>query len=149
MILGGLAGFNLVLFSKIAGVLCGVGTILMTYLLGRELFGKNSFYPGIAAFLLGAIFSFGYWSVAGLETAAFAFAATAAFYFYCRRSAMLPAILILATLLRPEGGLVFAFLLLYEIIHTRRSGKYAVYIAVIYLTSLVPYLFFKLVYLNA
>ncbi|RKX25599.1 MAG: hypothetical protein DRP46_11780 [Candidatus Zixiibacteriota bacterium] len=146
MIIGGLIGFDFVLLSKFLGVICGIGSIFVVFLLGRELFGKRSILPGITAIFLGCTYSFAYWSAAGLETAAFALAVSAAFYFYCRRSYLLPSVLIIAALLRPEGGLIFLFLVLFEIYQTRRIGSYALFTALVFILALVPYLIFKIAY---
>ena len=77
MILVKLAGGEFVIFSRTIGILCGIGTIIFTYLIGIRIFGRRSLLPGLCSFLLGSVYSFAYWSVAGLETASFALAVTA------------------------------------------------------------------------
>ena len=74
MIFGRLAGMDFVLFSKILGALCSVGVIIILYLTGVSIFGRNSFLPGLACLIPASAYSFAYWSMAGLETAAFSLA---------------------------------------------------------------------------
>lgn len=151
MILGRLAGFELVLFSKVLGTLFGLGTIILCYVLGRFLFAEapypwRSLLPGLSALFLGLTLSFAYWTVAGLETAAFSFMVTASLYAYLRRSYLAIPCLVLATLLRPEGGLVWIFMLAAELISRRSLTRYALLTAGLYLLYLLPLAVFKYSY---
>jgi arabinofuranosyltransferase len=146
MILGRLAGINLVILSKTLGVVFGLGTIWLLYLLAGRLFGRDSAWRGASCLVLGTAYSFAYWSVAGLETAAFALAVTCSVYFYLKRSFLVGPFLVIATLFRPEGGLLFAFVVLYEVISGRSFSRFAVACVGIYLISLVPYAVFKMGY---
>ena len=151
MILGRLIGVDLVLFSKIAGALFGLATIAMTFALARELFADISppqpdILAGLCALVMGSVYSFAYWAVAGLETAAFGFMIVAALYAYIRRSYLSIPAAVMATLLRPEGGLVFAFIVLYEIISRRSFTRFAAMMIALYLLYLMPYAVFKLTY---
>ncbi|UCD18336.1 MAG: hypothetical protein JSV44_05340, partial [Candidatus Zixiibacteriota bacterium] len=146
MILGRLFGFDLAVFSRILGVVCGVGTIGLSYLLSGLVFEARSLWRGASSLLLGAAYSFAYWSVAGLETAAFGLAVVCSLYLYLRRSSLAGPVLVLATLLRPEGGLVFVFIAAYEIISRRSFSRYVLVIGGVYITCLMPYLIFKQIY---
>ncbi len=141
-----LAGLDLVLVSRVLGVLCGVGTLYVLYLLAGRIFGINSLWRGTVCVLLGATYSFAYWAVAGLETAAFALAMTTSLYLYFNRSYVTAPMLVIAALLRPEGGLVLAFILGYEIISSRRITEYAMITLGVSVAALLPYAVFKLVY---
>ncbi len=151
MILGGRFGFGYVLFSQILGVLFGVATIILTYFFARDLFrdlspGYRETLAGLSCLALGSVYSFAYWTVAGLETTAFAFMVLASLYLYIRRSPLAAASLVLATLLRPEGGLVFVFLLVYEIVSRRSLTTFARTLFVLYALFLLPLAGFKLFY---
>lgn len=146
MILGLKAGFNLILFSKILGVICGAAAICMLYLLAGLIPALRSIWRGAACLIAGTAYSFAYWSVAGLETAAFALAVIASIYFYCRGNYLAAPILVLATLLRPEGGLVFAFIIVFDLISARRITDFVITTAGIYILSLIPFLAFKYFY---
>ncbi len=146
MITGKLAGFEFVLFSRILGVLSGVGTIIFTYLIGIKIFERSSIYPGLGAFLLGTFLPLGYWSAAGLETAAFSLMTIAAIYYYLNRSFATLILLVLATLFRPEGGLVCMVIIAFDIISKKSFTGYALTILAGYGILLLPYLIFKLYY---
>lgn len=151
MILGGRLGLNYITFSQILGALFGLGTIVLLFFIGRTALSelsrsRRTIISGLACLVLGLVYSFAYWTVAGLETAAFAFMVTASLYAYMRRSLMTIPALVVATLLRPEGGLVFVFILLYEIISNKSLTRYALLIFLIYAVFLVPHAVFKLSY---
>jgi arabinofuranosyltransferase len=151
IILGGRAGIDFVLFSKILGVLFGLGTIIMLYFLAVEVFDRisrseKSLLAGLCCLLLGSIYSFAYWTVAGLETAAFSFMVLASIFFYLRRSLLVVPSLVLSLLFRPEGGLVFLFLFIYEIIRHRSLTRYAMIAGILFVVYLLPFVFFKLFY---
>ncbi|UCD93403.1 MAG: tetratricopeptide repeat protein [Candidatus Zixiibacteriota bacterium] len=146
MILGRLAGMELVIFSRIMGVACGLATIWVLHLLAGRLFGPDSAWRGVCCVFLGATYSYAYWSVAGLETAAFTLAVTSTLYFYLHRSYLVGPFMVMATLLRPEGGLLFLFLVLYDVIACRNFGRFTAVCVGIYLFSVLPYAAFKLSY---
>jgi len=149
MILGKSAGVDYVVFSRIAGIACGIGTILFTWLIGRIIFGRRSWLAGLCSFILGTILSFGYWSAAGLETAGFSMMVTGAVYFYLKRSYLTPVFLIPATLLRPEGGLVMGIIIFHNVISTKSLSGYALVISSIYTILLLPFAIFKWTYFHA
>jgi len=143
MIIGRLFGADYVLFSKILGALFGVGTILMIFLIGLKVYNRNYLLAGLTSIVLAAVYSFAYWSVAGLETAAFAFMVAATVYFYLTKSSLAASTALLATLLRPEGALVFGILILYDIIINRKLTKWVMVLIAIYVIPLIPYAIFK------
>ena len=58
MVLGRLAGADLVFFSKLLGTLCGLGTIVLSFFLGRLLAAElpypwRSVVPGLSCLFLG------------------------------------------------------------------------------------------------
>ena len=146
LILAKLAGFQLVSFSRIFGVSFGVAGIIATYFLALYAFDKNSYKAGIAALVLGAIPSYAYWAVSGLETPAFGLAVIVTLYAYVRKSYFTAPMAAIATLLRPEGALVFGFIVVYDVICHRKILSPMVTGIVIYGVSLLPFLVFKYFY---
>ncbi len=149
MIMGKLAGVDFVIFSRIAGIFCGVGTIFFTWLIGRIIFERHSYLPGLCSLILGTVLSFAYWSAAGLETAAFSMMAVGVIYFYLKRSYGIIVFLVLATLLRPEGGLVLGIIVFHNIVSAKSFTKYATTVLAAYAILLVPYAIFKWIYFGA
>jgi len=154
MILGRLAGFDYVLFSKILGTAFGLATIILLFILVRFIVRdmpphSHSLLPCIACLLLGTTYSFAYWAVAGLETTAFGFFVLLSIYSYFRRSMILIPALVLATLMRPEGGLVFFFIIIHNIFHYKKLTPYTANIFLLYVLFLLPFIFFRWTYYGA
>jgi len=151
MIIGGMAGFDFVIFSRILGMIFGLGTILLAYQFAVCLFRGR--YKSIAAggvvLLLATAQSFAYWSVAGLETAAFTFMTLASLHAYFRKSYVVVVPLVIDTLLRPEGALVFSFIIIYDIIVRRRLSRSMTFIIVSYIIFLAPWAVFKIAYYHS
>ncbi len=154
MILGRLAGIDFVIFSRVFGTVCGLGTIALTFRLGQRIFEEmppatRNFLAGLAALILGVTLSFAYWGVAGLETAAFTLMVTASLYAYLRRSQLIIPALVMATLLRPEGGLVFLFIVTADTIFHRSATRYLVTAALGYVAFLLPFVVFRYAYYHS
>lgn len=151
LILGRLSGFDLVVFSKVLGALCGLGTMVILYRMASLVFADRPkrWAPqtaGICCLILGTAYSFAYWSISGLETTAFTFMLLTVLYAYLRRSRMVAPCLVMAALLRPEGVLAAAIILAYEVLSHRRVTAYAGQIALPWLLFLLPFAAFKLSY---
>ena len=151
MIMAGLAGIDFVIISKILGALFGSATIIILFLLSRRVFQdlprpRAVILAGITCFVFGTAYSSAYWAVAGLETAAFGFMVVLSLYSYVRRSLSTVPCLVAATLFRPEGALVFACVIGYDIIKHRALTRYAILNLVVYSIFLIPFAVFKLTY---
>ncbi len=143
----GALGLDYISLSRILGLLCGAGVIVMTYLIGREVTGEKDNLPAVlAAYLVAANMSLAYWSPAGLETAAFALAATVSLYWFLRRSRWLVFGLVMAVWLRPEGALVAFLLLVLEAVERRGLPKFSLGCGVIAFILSLPYVVFKVMY---
>ncbi len=145
--LASLAGLPIIHVSKYVGVACGAGTLVIAFLIAREFSDHKRWYLSLIppAFLAvnGAL---AYWVIGGLETGLFVFLFSLAVLAEFRRPSLTPFTLVLATLTRPEGGLLFGIVLLYRWLVVRRPlGSLAAYTG-IYIGLLVPYAVFKLVY---
>jgi arabinofuranosyltransferase len=151
LIAGRLAGFDLVLFSKILGALFGIATIVTLFRFGGIVTAdksgrENPIASGAACLILGTAYAFAYWTVSGLETAAFTFMLTAAVVAFYRRSFAAAPLLVLATLLRPEGALATVVVLAIDIISRRKITAYAAGMAGLWALYLLPLGAFKLWY---
>lgn len=154
MIIGGMYGCDYVAFSQILGVFFGLATIIMTYLITRiilssEILIWRSVLAGLACLILASIYSFAYWTISGLESSAFAFSISLVVFSYLRRSFMLLPALMLTTLLRPEGILVFVIIVSYELLQRSRRWHFVLFIVSGYILFLLPYAFFKLLYYDS
>lgn len=140
----GVFGVDYVLASRFLGVAAGAVIFYLIYLLLKHHFERIPVFLQIslALMLLGNL-SLPYWSVASLETSAFACMALAAIVAEYRRPQLTPALLIIATLLRPEGALVFGVILIYRIISER---KLPVLYILMYVVPLLPFAVFKLAF---
>lgn len=146
ILIGGM-GLDFVLASKIAGLLLGLGVIILSYLIALRVFGAGQRVLALVpAYLVAANQSLAYWSPAGLETAAFAFLATAALYLYLRRSFLLIAALTLAVWIRPDGAVLTGGLIVVEWIILRRIPRFTLTCAAMALLFSIPMVGFKLLY---
>jgi len=130
--------------ARFLGVASGVIIYILVYILiARRRENHHLSLFTAAGVLLLSNLSLPYWSISGLETVAFAAAALAALVAEQRYAGLTPVCLILATLLRPEGALVFAATAINRlIIHRRLPLK----LIMQYLLPLAPFGLFKLAY---
>jgi len=96
--------------------------------------------------LLAANGAFAYWCISGLESGLFVLMILAATYFYFTRERLMVPFGALATLVRPEGALVFAVFLLDKVLFRRDGLKNGLRFAAAYAVLLLPYLIFKVAY---
>src|SRR5258706_5167871 len=132
-------GFNFISVSQTLGVIFSMLTLLFTYNISSRIFpkGRDGFYNSIfsilAVILLFSNGAFAYWAVSGMETGMFAFLLTLGIYLYLKeykQQGSFPwssAVLLLASLTRPEGNLIFAITvfhkLVYEINLAKKEGR--------------------------
>ncbi len=147
LILVGAFKADFIATSKIVGTIFGAGLIIFTFLTARLLFKpEDKWFAFLPPYLLGANMALAYWAQSGLETGAFAFFASLAFYLYLLRSRLLIPALTLAVWIRPEGALIAAFLIVIEAILERRIPKYAIMCTTICLVISLPFVMFKYIY---
>ena len=140
----GLLGIDFLASSRFLGILAGVSVFPLLYLLLNRHEEKQ--VPVLflaAAMALLANLSVAYWSTASLETVAFAAVILSALVCEYRKPELTPALLVIATLLRPEGGLVFGVVLLDRLL---RERGFPVRYFLIYVIFLLPFGAFKLLY---
>lgn len=130
--------------ARLLSLFCGGMIFILSFLFARFHSRDNHFSVAISSvILLVSNQALAYWSISGLETTAFAFLCFASLYLEYSRPRLTPAILVLATLTRPEGGLVFIIVLLHRII---KQHRFPIGFFLIYFILLAPYGLFKLIY---
>lgn len=146
----GRLGLDYIFFSKLIGLLCGVGVITATFLIARQVVSEDRRWaPWLATYLVAASASLAYWSQAGLETAAFALVATFSLYWYLRGSYLLIWGLLIAVWLRPDGVVLAGVLIGTEWILTRRLPKFTFTCATFAAVLSLPMVGFKLSYYHS
>lgn len=150
MIFLGNIGLNFILLSKIIGLVSGVGIIFILYLWSGELeaFKSFSIFRLSASFLLAINSAFAYWAISGLETVFFSFMIMLGLYLAVNRKFISVPVLALATLIRPEGGLVFIFVILFYLAGKKTDFRYIMTALFVYCSLVVPHLIFRMVYYN-
>ncbi|MFH1893711.1 MAG: hypothetical protein ABIK83_13640 [Candidatus Zixiibacteriota bacterium] len=142
-----LVGLPMILVSKVLGVVFGAGTVVLTWLFGREYSDhKRWLVPFIAPAFLVANGALCYWVIGGLETGLFIFLFSLTLYVEMKRPSLTPFILVLAALTRPEGGLLFGIVFLYRWIILRHNMKQLAVFTGSFFGLLLPYAIFKLIH---
>lgn len=143
----GALGADYILLSKVTGFVLGGGVIILTYLTARLLFKDRGVgWAVLPLFLVAFNQSLAYWSPAGLETAAFAFLTHFSVYAYLKRSRWLLLGFLLLVLVRPEGALVTALLILAEWSSRWRFPLFTARLAVLAFVLSIPFVVFTQFY---
>ncbi len=140
----GVFGFSHFFVSRCIGVISGAEIFYLLYLLLKHEFKKVPLVLQIS--LMAALLcnlSMPYWSIASLETVAFACMVLAAVVTEYQQPRLTPALLIIGTLLRPEGVIVFVIILINRIIAERKLPWYYI---LMYIVPLLPFVVFKISY---
>lgn len=148
LILWGKLGLDYILISKITGFIFGGGVVLLSFKIAEQIdeFKENKIALYSVPFLVAINQSLAYWSIAGLETSAFAFFALLTFYFYLTKSKFTYLTIFTAVLLRPEGAFVAFLLIIMELIEKKEIPRYSLFHSLIAFVLSIPYVVFKLVY---
>jgi tetratricopeptide (TPR) repeat protein len=126
-------GIDLVTVSHILGVGAGLAGLALLYLLSRQIGGTGGPF-GICLVAVALTVSNGavaYWSISGMESALFMALLLAVVFFYLKEYRhhirLTPVFLVLLSLTRPEGMLVFGLTVLHYIaaswLHGQRWGR--------------------------
>jgi arabinofuranosyltransferase len=152
---GDLAGLNIIIFSKITGLIFAAGCILLTAFSYKFIDNVTPAMAAIATLFLGTTGIFLPWGVSGIETTMFAFLVLLQVLYYIsirnngsrRQFSFLGAIAAIATLTRPEGALVFLVIVLDQLLR-RQTEKRSVYrYAILFFVLLIiPHFIWRLVY---
>lgn len=146
MILWGRLGLDFIFWSQVFGFICGIGVILISFLIGRRLFGKSQWLTVATVLLVGINLSLAYWSSAGLETAPFAFLVMLSIYLYITRNWLLISSLALAVWIRPEGAMLAGLFIVIEIVLHKRWPSFSVTSVAIAFVISLPFVIFKIAY---
>ena len=141
------SGVEVILLSKILGVLSGAGVMIVLYLIfSRYTEKKNWYLAFLPSAFLAANSAFAYWSISGLETCFFALGILLGMwlYFYDRRLTVL--VLAISSLIRPEGVLIFLIFILYQIFGEKEKLRSWGFLLIEYILLLLPYVVFKYFY---
>jgi len=141
------SGLDVILLSKILGILSGAGVLVLVYLISLRYVGKKNWYLAfLPSAFLAANSAFAYWSISGLETCFFALGVLLGvwLYFYDRRLTVL--LLAISSLIRPEGVLIFFIFILYQIFGEKEKLKGWGFLLIEYILLLLPYGIFKYFY---
>jgi hypothetical protein len=150
LILCGVLGVDFDPAAKVLGLASGIGMIVLAALLSRrawnQIHDKGGHWAGFAgAIIVGVNGSLAYWAVSGLETAFFGFLITLSVWLWIDKSPLTPVSLALATMTRPEGGLVWLVLVGCEFLLGRDLRRTLMLFGVTALL-LAPFGVFKLLY---
>lgn len=150
LILCGSIGIGFDPAAKALGLASGFGMIVLAALLARrawtQIHDKGGEWAGVAgALTVGVNGSLAYWAVSGLETAFFGFLITLSVWLWINKSQLTPVALALATMTRPEGGLVWLVLVACELL-LERNLKRTLMLFGFTALLLVPFGIFKLAY---
>jgi len=147
-------GFDLIVVSKVLGILCGAFIIILIYLFScryaermpAHIDQKYWYLRFIAPAFLVSNSAFAYWSVSGLETPFFALMVLLSFWVYLHKRRLAVVFLVLSSLIRPEGILIFLIFLFYKLFIERESLKECgIYLAG-FVILLLPYFIFRYFY---
>ena len=148
MALFGNLGVNYITLSKLLGIFSGASIIVLSYFWFKKIFpdGKYDLAAFGAPVLLAANSAFAYWSISGLETVMFAALVFWGIYFASEKKYIMVALLALATLTRPEGGLIFALIIIYYLITKFMPRITVAGLIAAYALLIIPQFIFRLSY---
>jgi len=150
LMLCGVVGIDFDPAAKALGLASGIGMIILAALLARrawqQIYDKGAQWAAVAgALIVGVNGSLAYWAVSGLETAFFGFLVTLSIWLWIKKSQLTPISLALATMTRPEGGLVWLVLVACEFLIERDLKRTLILFGFTALL-LAPFGIFKLTY---
>lgn len=140
-------GFDIIIVSKILGVVCGASIIVLVYLFSCRYIDQRRWYLRLLApgFLVSNS-AFAYWSVSGLETSFFALGVLLSFWVYLYKRKLVIVFLALSSLIRPEGILVFLVFLFYKLFVEKDSLKECGIYLTGFVLLLLPHFVFRYFY---
>ncbi|MCP4706558.1 MAG: hypothetical protein GY865_18320 [candidate division Zixibacteria bacterium] len=143
-------GIDIIIASKVIGIISGIGLIFLSFLWCSKLpdFKENIYLPLAVPFLLVCNGAFAYWSISGMETVLFAVLILYGSYLASNKNLLFVPILAIATLTRPEGGLIFVTILVFFTYSKQFGIKDIVKFLALFLIFIVPQFIFRFVYYN-
>jgi hypothetical protein len=146
-------GLDPIFFSKFRGLLAGICSIFLTYLLTYHL-SHNRYLALFSAGILSLTPSFQYWSVSGLETPIYTFFLVLAIYLLITQPLYSAIPLGLLSFTRPEGLIFFFPGIMYIFVDylEKRSGRALVRLLLwigMFVTIAAPYFIFRFFYFHS
>ena len=140
-------GFDIIIVSKILGVICGALIIVLVYLFSCRYIDQGHWYLRlIAPGFLVSNSAFAFWSISGLETSFFALGVLLSFWVYLYKRKLAVVFLALSSLIRPEGILVFLIFLIYKFFVEKNSLKECGIYLTGFVLLLLPHFVFRYFY---
>jgi hypothetical protein len=146
-------GIDLVIASKILGIVFSLLTIITVFKLSRLISEDWPLLNFLAPLLLVSDGSFAYWSVAGLETQLFTFLLAVSIYLYLKEMKsdgfnLSPLFFALATLTRPEGlgFTLIAFVFLFVFPQKEVRWRRLIIWLLLFLVLFLPYFIWRYQY---
>lgn len=148
-------GLDVIVVSKILGISSGCVALFLIYKISvlvlqtkseSKVLSKAWFLPLFPSLLLAANSAFAYWSISGLESAFFVMAVLLSVYFYFTNERLMILSSALSTLIRPEGVLLFAILILHKFFFKKDGIKNCLSYILGFTLLLLPFLIFKIFY---
>lgn len=148
-------GLDIIVVSKILGIASGCIALFLLYKISGLLFEKGNrsisspegwFFTLFPSLLLASNSAFAYWSISGLETTFFVMAVLLSVYLYFTNERLMIISSALASLIRPEGMLVFGILILHKFSLKKGSLKNCLSYIAGFILLLLPFLVFKIFY---
>ena len=144
ILLKSVVDLDYVVIARILGVAGGLSIILILYLFARRHFRNHSTLIFLsAAILLFLNRSIPYWSMSGLETSVFVALSMTALFLESRKSHLTAAILAIASLLRPEGFIIFLIIVIHRIAVEKR---FPFFLSIVYFLLFAPFMIFRFFY---
>ena len=149
LVSGGLAlGFEATATAHALGIASGIAILAATFLYARAVLStRSSAIAALATWVVAASIPFALWSTSGMETPLFVATATATLAAHARnRMGWATVFVSLATLTRPEGGIVAAVLFGFHMSSAWRGGWRTWFYPLAYAVLLALLTVFRLVY---
>ena len=143
-------GIDIIIASKVIGVASGVAIILLSFFWTRKMpgFENETILPLTVPFLLIANGAFAYWTISGMETVLFAALVLFGLYLASNKNLMFIPIYAIATLTRPEAGLIFLVILAFMIYAKAFRIKDALKYLALFAIFIIPQFIFRIFYYN-
>ncbi len=141
-------GIDIIIASKIIGVASGVAIIFLSFFWSRKLpgFEDEPALPLAVPFLLITNGAFAYWTISGMETLLFAALVLFGVYLASNKNFLFIPVFAIATLTRPEAGLIFLIILIYMIYAKIFRIKDALKYFALFAIFIIPQFVFRLIY---
>ncbi len=148
-------GLDIIVVSKILGVASGCVTLFLLYKISEMFLQKRKrstgstgdwFFALFPSLLLASNSAFAYWNISGLEAGFFVMAVLLSVYFYFTSQRLMIISSALCSLIRPEGVLVFAILILHKFLFKKDNLKNCLSYILGFALLLLPFAVFKILY---